>query len=297
MYDKLVEKVNNIDTTGFFLKTTYDTDKSDLEKKINYADKKFPDTSDRAKKADLNAKTTEIENKISSITNLATNSALTAVENKIPDVISLVTKTDYNTKISDIEKKITDHDHDITTSEFNKLITEKFKTRLAQTNLVTKTDFDTKLKYFNKKINSNKTNHLLVVNELKKLKTFDLSYFRGKNYFGDDPINYLVFEPIPRYFDLDDDNSNDAILSRKSKGLFNEIIKSPRSNNDILPPILKYIFTNPPNVEFNGSCLIQDMITYTPKTIVNIYIIHEITKYNPISSYPTHEIVFLVLLN
>ena len=30
-YDKLVEKVNNIDTAGFALKTTYDTDK---EKKI-----------------------------------------------------------------------------------------------------------------------------------------------------------------------------------------------------------------------------------------------------------------------
>ena len=28
-YDKLVEKVDNIDTTGFALKTTYDTDKSD----------------------------------------------------------------------------------------------------------------------------------------------------------------------------------------------------------------------------------------------------------------------------
>ena len=34
-YDKLVAKVNNIDTTGFVLKTTYDTDKSDLEKKIS----------------------------------------------------------------------------------------------------------------------------------------------------------------------------------------------------------------------------------------------------------------------
>ena len=33
-YDKLVTKVNNIDTKGFVLKTTYDTDKSDLEKKI-----------------------------------------------------------------------------------------------------------------------------------------------------------------------------------------------------------------------------------------------------------------------
>ena len=50
VYDKLVTKVNNIDTTGFVLKTTYDTDKSDLEKKISDADKKIPDTSDLAKK-------------------------------------------------------------------------------------------------------------------------------------------------------------------------------------------------------------------------------------------------------
>ena len=39
VYDKLVEKVNSIDTTGFVLKTTYDTDKSDLEQKISDADK------------------------------------------------------------------------------------------------------------------------------------------------------------------------------------------------------------------------------------------------------------------
>ena len=49
-YDKLITKVDNIDTTGFVLKTTYDTDKSDLEKKISDADKKIPDASDLAKK-------------------------------------------------------------------------------------------------------------------------------------------------------------------------------------------------------------------------------------------------------
>ena len=32
VYDKLVKKVNNIDITGFVLKTKYNTDKSDLEK-------------------------------------------------------------------------------------------------------------------------------------------------------------------------------------------------------------------------------------------------------------------------
>ena len=39
-HDKLVAKVNNTDTTGFALKTKYDRDKSDLEKKISDADKK-----------------------------------------------------------------------------------------------------------------------------------------------------------------------------------------------------------------------------------------------------------------
>ena len=48
-YNKSFAKVNNIDTTEFVLKTTYDTDKSDLEKKISDADKKFF-TSELAKK-------------------------------------------------------------------------------------------------------------------------------------------------------------------------------------------------------------------------------------------------------
>ena len=39
VYHKLVAKVNNINTIRFVLKTTYDTDKSGLEKKISDADK------------------------------------------------------------------------------------------------------------------------------------------------------------------------------------------------------------------------------------------------------------------
>ena len=87
VYDKLVAKVNSIDTSGFVLKTKYDTDKSELENKI-------PDTSGLVKKTDYNAKITEIEGKIPSISGLATNAALTAVENKIPNISSLVRKTD-----------------------------------------------------------------------------------------------------------------------------------------------------------------------------------------------------------
>ena len=83
VYDELIAKANNIDTNGFVLKTKYDTDKLDLEKKISNADKKIPDTSGLVKKTDCNAKTIEIENKVPSISGLAANSALTTVENKI----------------------------------------------------------------------------------------------------------------------------------------------------------------------------------------------------------------------
>ena len=51
------------------------------------------------------------------------------------------------------------------------------------------------------KITSNKTKHLLVENEVNKLKTFDSSYFIGKSHFEEDGThNYLVFQPIVKYF-------------------------------------------------------------------------------------------------
>ena len=43
VYDKLVAKVNSIDTSGFVLKTNYDADKKELENKI-------PNTSGLVKK-------------------------------------------------------------------------------------------------------------------------------------------------------------------------------------------------------------------------------------------------------
>ena len=81
MYDKLVAKVNNIDTNDFVLKTKYQTDKSKLEKEI-------PDLSNLVKKA----KHTELENKIPDVSSLETKTALIAVENKIPSVSNLVKK-------------------------------------------------------------------------------------------------------------------------------------------------------------------------------------------------------------
>ena len=208
MYNKLDFKVKNVNTSAFVLKTKYNTVKADLGNKI-------PDTIGPVKKTDYNAKITEIEGKIPSICGLATNAALIAVENKIPYISSLVKKTDYNTKITEIEKKLTDHNHDkyITTPEFNTLAADVFNERLKQADLVKKTDFDDNLKSLNQKIKLNKTKHLVVENELKKLKTFDSIYFTGKSHLEEeDTQNYLVFHQIKRYFKGIVDVGNGSLL-------------------------------------------------------------------------------------
>ena len=61
------------------------------------------------------------------------------------------------------------------------LTAEKFAARLAQANLIwkkfTKIDFKNKLSSLDRNITSNKTKHLLVENEFKKLETFASIYF------------------------------------------------------------------------------------------------------------------------
>ena len=89
--------------------------------------------------------------------------------------------------------------------------------------MITKTDFDVKLLCLNRKITQNKTKHLLVENELNKLKTFDSSYFIGKNHFDEDGTqNYLVFQLLSKYFKLITNTL--SILSWQFKGLSTETI-------------------------------------------------------------------------
>ena len=75
LYNKLVAKVDNTDTSDFVLKTNYSTKITEIENKI-------PNTSDLVKKTNYNTKIIELENKIPDISNLATKTALTTVENK-----------------------------------------------------------------------------------------------------------------------------------------------------------------------------------------------------------------------
>ena len=61
----------------------------------------------------------------------------------------------------------------ITTPEFNILAADVYNARLAtQTDLIRKPEFDFKLKGISDRVTRNKTKHLLVENELKKLKTW-----------------------------------------------------------------------------------------------------------------------------
>ena len=156
--------------------------------------------------------------------------------------------------------------------------------------MITKTDFDAKLSSLNRKIIQNKSKHLLVENELKKLKTFDSSYFIGKSHFEEDGTqNYLVFQPMYRYFKriAGVDNGN-YIYYWQSKGLSDEKINSITASNYSVTPFLDYYGTKT-RVEFSGSCLKQDKVTFNHGKIVNIYIVYEISKSINISDYLTLE--------
>ena len=170
----------------------------------------------------------------------------------------MVKKTDYETKVIEIENELNNHNHDkhIDTQEFNKLAADVFNARLKQANFVTKTDFGDKLSNLNRKITSNKTKHVLVENELKKLKTFDLSYFVGKNYFEEDGAqNYLAFHPMYRYFKVFSIIQYlEYVWEWKSKELSSESIKAMSTSDNSLNPTLGY-YDAKTRVKFTGSCL------------------------------------------
>ena len=142
--------------------------------------------------------------------------------------------------------------------------------------MITKTDFDAKLSSLNRKITSNKTKHVLVENELKKLKTFDSSYFNGKSHFEEDGVqSYLVFQPIIRYFKII--TNIKYILSWQSKGLSDKTIKPLATSDNRLNPQVSH-FGAKARLEFRTSRLKQDKITFNHGKIVNIDIVYQLDK-------------------
>ena len=120
-------------------------------------------------------------------------------------------------------------------------------------NLVVESNFDNTVSSLDRKIATNKTKNKLIENEFKKLKTLDLSYFIGKSHFEEDGAqNYLVFQPIRRYFKIIANTK--YISSWKSKGLSDETIKPYATSDNSLSPLIDY-YGAKVRLKFNGSCL------------------------------------------
>ena len=118
-----------------------------------------------------------------------------------------------------------------------------------------------------------KSKHLLVENELKKLRTFDSVYFIGKGHFEVDVSqNSSVFQPMHRYFKMIPGAGNGSYTYYwKSKGLSHEKINSIKTSDYSITPNLDYYGTKT-RVEFNRSCLKRDKVTFNNEKVVNIYI-------------------------
>ena len=125
---------------------------------------------------------------------------------------------------------------------------------------------------------------------MKKLETFYSIYFRGKSHFEDNgTLNYLVFQPIYRYFKrIVGLGNGNYIYYWKSKGLPDERINSITASSYKVTPQLSHYGTKT-RVEFNGRCLKQDSVIFNHKKVVNIYIVYEISENINKNDYPTLE--------
>ena len=67
--------------------------------------------------------------------------------------------------------------------------------------------------------------------KLQKLQTFDSSYFFGKGHYEDDGMqNYLVFQPVFKYFKT----PTNRVIEWESKGLSKESIKPSATSDNSL---------------------------------------------------------------
>ena len=124
---------------------------------------------------------------------------------------------------------------------------------------------------------------------MKKLKIFNSIYFRCKSHFEkDDTQNYLLFQPLQRYFKRIAGIRNDNhVYYWKSKGLSDERINSIKTSDyGITPSSVIMILIR---VKFDGDCLKQDSGSLFHGGIENVYIVYEISKNINISDYPTLE--------
>ena len=112
---------------------------------------------------------------------------------------------------------------------------------------------------------------------MKKLLTFDSSYFIGKSHFEEDGIINKYFKVITH---------TDYVSSWKLKGLSSESIKPPTTSDNSLAPALNYYGTKT-TVKFTGSSLKQPEISYTHGKVLNVYIVYELGAFSSPINNPT----------
>ena len=104
---------------------------------------------------------------------------------------------------------------------------------------------------------------------------------------------YLVFQPMQRYFKpIFGVGNGNYIYYWQPKGLYDERINSIKTPNRSITRNLDYYGTKT-RLEFNGSCMQQDSVTFNHRKEVNIYIVYELSKTFNLSNYPTLANCFL----
>ena len=125
---------------------------------------------------------------------------------------------------------------------------------------------------------------------MNKSKTFDSSYFHGKNYFDESGTqNYYIFQPISKYLKVAYVNNINYILSWKSRELNDIKIESVKSKNYSLNPRIVHYDMSKIRIKFNESFLNRFLLSILHGNIVNIYIVYEISSNYSDINYPTLE--------
>ena len=172
-------ELSNVVKNDVVKNTDYNAKVSDIETQITAVNKYALDNLADVKT--LKTKTVDTSNfvtrtKFSTDTN-ALDDKIDKVDKKIPDVTSFVKKTDFDSKINEVEGKIPNISGLATNSSLAAV-----ENKIPDiTSWITKTDFDAKLKSISDRVTNNKSNDLLLDNELKKLKTLVGSIAKTKS--------------------------------------------------------------------------------------------------------------------
>ena len=133
---------------------------------------------------------------------------VTELESKIPSIIGLMTTAALNAKVIETENETPDTSHFINTQEFYRLTKLSLNARMkeAEKSLASKTEVTNALDLRDKNRKKKK----------EKFRKFDSSHFLGKMHFEDDGVeNYLVFQPVYKFFKMPTDSYMGIALKSK----------------------------------------------------------------------------------